>query len=97
MMDDSDIYSTTFDKDEIEMCLHCEKETCNGYCEKFPGGTVSRGFTGIGKRIYCPEKDEYYESIKEAAIANGIKRPTSISAVIHNRCRTANGLHFKLA
>ena len=97
MMDDSDIYSTTFNKDEIAMCLNCEEETCNGYCKKFPGGTVSRGFTGIGKRIYCPEKNDYYESIKEAAIANGVKWPTSISAVIHNRCSTANGLHFKLA
>ena len=97
MMDDSDIYSTTFNKAEIDICLHCEEETCNGYCKKFPGGTASRGFTGIGKRIYCPEKDEYYESIREAAIANDIKWPTSISAVIHNRCNTANGLHFKLA
>ena len=36
MMDDSDIYSTTFNKDEIDICLHCEEETCNGYCKKFP-------------------------------------------------------------
>lgn len=46
------------------------------------------------KKVICIEKNEIYNSVKEAGEKNGVK-PTIISGVLKGRYKTSKGLHFK--
>lgn len=52
--------------------------------------------TWARKAVLCVETGKQYASVTEAAIAIGVK-VCAVSAVLHGRCKTAGGYHWKYA
>lgn len=96
-MTDTFMDNFNFNKAEVDTCLNCTKPKCTGTCEKFIGGYALKGYSLKGKKVLCVETGKIYNSIRAAAEDNGIRCPTALSAVLHNRARSANELHFKFA
>lgn len=94
-MTDTFLDNFNFNKAEVDICLNCTKAKCTGTCEKFISGYASKGYSLKSKKVLCVETGKIYNSIRAAAADNGIMWPTAVSAVLHNRARSANELHFK--
>ena len=58
--------------------------------------TIERMRRSKYKRVYCPETNKVYESIKQAEKETGAPNP-SITAVCKGRHKTAKGYHFQYA
>lgn len=83
----------------ISMALNGKTKTAGGYHWKFADSESPPKYLHENthkKSVMCVEIQEIFPSIKEAIESMGLKNKNGISAVLHNRQKTAGGYHWKL-